>query len=678
MRKNLIYTIRSRFCLRFQKRQFLQAMMFERLNRAEVPLPVGKGARGSIFSSRSGKPARDHHDEVPLPVGGGVRGGVLALTLLFPLCLSAQSLRLTTLPAERPALTEALRDFRFKAVENSADTLIFPLPDTLSYQVVGAALLRHLQSKAYLTASLDSLSTYSKDATAQLYLGPAMRWVQLRTNAAEYDEWLAAAGYRPKNFTDKPLRYDALLALERAVLEQAENRGYPFAQVGLDSIGIAADGSVSAVLQIEPKQFFTFKGIKINGDVQLPAAFLPNYLGLRAGSPYSRTRVLRLREQLRTLVFIESTGNPSVTFAGQEATVNLFLQKKRASRFDFLIGLLPQPNSTSGKLLVTGSLNAAFQNALDLGEHFAVEFERLRPETQKLDVRAGVPYLFGTPFGVEGRLNIFRRDSTWVDAQSELGVQYLFTGSDYIKFFWENKNSTLQKVDTLTVRQTRRLPPNLDLRQNGFGLEAGLNRLDYRFNPRNGWSMTVKTVAGFNTVQRNNQIQALRDPDDPAFRFASLYDSVAGRVARYRLELRGEVFVPVMARSTVRIGLRGGGIFSEKKVFANEQYRLGGTKLLRGFDEESLFATRFAVATAEFRLLIGPNSYLAAFGDYGYLENITNRTKAFLRPLGLGAGLNFETKAGIFGISVAVGRRDVGQGVDLRATKFHLGYVSLF
>ncbi len=598
--------------------------------------------------------------------------------LFLPVFLTAQSLHLAISPADRLAFTAAIHDFRFKTIDNQSDTLVFRWPDTTAYPVVCTALLRHLYAKAYLTASLDSLQASGKDVQARLYLGPAMYWVQLRTQTSDHNDWLESAGFRSKNFSEKPLRYDALLALERGILEQAENHGYPFASVGLDSIVVTDSGQVSAKLQVQPGLLFTFKGIKIVGDVQLPGAFLPNYLGLRPGSVYSRARVLRLRDQLRTLLFVDMTSNPSVTFSGQEATVNLFLQKKRASRFDFLIGLLPQPNSTTGKLLVTGSLSAAFQNALSLGEHFAVEFERLRPETQKLDVQAGIPYLFGTPFGVEGRLNIFRRDSTWVDAQSELGVQYLFTGTDYVKFFWENKASTLQKVDTLTVLQTRRLPPNLDLKQNGFGLETGLNRLDYRFNPRRGWSVLIKTVAGFNNVQRNNQIEGLRDRSDPDFRFSSLYDTVAGRVARFRLESQAEIFLPVMARSTIRLAVRGGGIFSEKKVFANEQYRLGGTRLLRGFDEESLFATRFAVATAEFRLLIGPNSYLAAFGDYGYLENITNRTKAFLRPLGLGVGLNFETKAGIFGISVAVGRRDVGQGVDLRSTKFHLGYVSLF
>jgi len=607
------------------------------------------------------------------------RAGAFVLLAFLPFgSLPAQALRLAVAATDRPAFTEAVKDFPFKAIDNQPDTVSFFWPDTSSYRFVCGALLRHLQARSYLSASLDSLQPVGADVRAQLYLGPAMQWVQLRTSMAGHDDWLLSAGYRAKNFSQKPLHYDALLKLERAVLEQAENNGYPFARVFLDSVELTDSGRVSAVLQVQPGQLITFKGIKIVGDVQLPAAYLPNYLGLRPGSVYSRARVLRLRDQLRTLLFVDMTSNPSVTFAGQEATVNLFLQKKRASRFDFLIGLLPQPDNADGKLLVTGSLSAAFQNALNLGEHFAVEFERLRPETQKLDVQAGVPYLFGTPFGVEGRLNIFKRDSTWVDAQSELGVQYLFTGTDYVKFFWENKGSTLQKVDTLTVLQTRLLPTNLDLKQNGFGLEIGLNRLDYRFNPRRGWDITIKTVAGFNTVQRNSQIESLRDPDDPAFRFSSLYDSVAGRVARYRLELQTAVFLPVMARSTIKLGFRGGGIFSEKPVFANEQYRLGGTKLQRGFDEESLFATRFAVATAEFRLLIGPNSYLAAFSDYGYLENVTNRTRVFLRPLGLGVGLNFETKAGIFGISVAVGRRDVGQGVDLRATKFHLGYVSLF
>jgi hypothetical protein len=68
---------------------------------------------------------------------------------------------------------------------------------------------------------------------------------------------------------------------------------------------------------------------------------------------------------------------------------------------------------------------------------------------------------------------------------------------------------------------------------------------------------------------------------------------------------------------------------------------------------------------------------MGVFTDWGYIENITSRNRIFLRPAGFGAGLNFETPTGIFGINVAAGRPDTGQAFDFRALKFHLGYVSL-
>jgi hypothetical protein len=620
----------------------------------------------------------------------------LSVYALFACALAAQSstVRLVLEASEQADFWKNIQGFKPSPLERQGDTATFQIVPPAHIDTFLLRLLPHFHQGSFLLASIDSVATPDSNARV-LRLGPSMRWVSLRAGAGFGKEnWLDAAGFRVKNFTDKPLRYNSVLKLEQSILEQAENNGYPFAAVWLDSVRVQEDGQVSAVLQMDRNRFFEFRTFRIKGDVKLPGSYLPNYLGIKTGMPYSRARVLRLREQLRSLVFLEPTANPIVTFSGNsklpakasdppgagvgEATIHLFLQKKRASRFDFLIGLLPQPNATDGKLLLTGSLSAAFQNALNLGERFSAELERLRPETQKVDIQAGLPYILGTSFGAEARLGIFRRDSTWTDAQSELGVSYLFTGTNFVRFFWENKSSSLQKVDTLAVLSSRQLPSILDFRQNGFGLETALSRLDYRFNPRKGWLVTLKAVAGFNTVRRNSQIENLRDAADPAYSFASLYDTVSERSARYRTEIRGEIFLPFFLRSTIKIGLRGGGIFSEKPVLANENYRLGGNKLLRGFDEESLFATRFVVGTAEWRLLTGQNSFLLVFADWAYLENLAANTRVFLRPLGLGAGLNFETRAGIFGISAAVGRRDVGQSVNFRATKFHLGYVSLF
>ena len=486
----------------------------------------------------------------------------------------------------------------------------------------------------------------------------------------------------PVSSKKKPLSARALLGLQEELLSSAENSGFPFARVWLDSFLVNASGEASGVLRADLNKLIRFGPIQLIGEVQIPPSYLPAYLGIRPGMPYNASRVQRIRERLRELPFLETSSDPLVRFVGDEARVNLFLKKKKASKLDFILGLLPDPSSTDGRLLITGNLTAAFQNALGQGESFSIILERLMPETQELETAAAIPFLFGLPVGVEGKLNVYRRDSSWVDANSELGVQYLFEGGGFLKLLWENRSSRLQVIDTVRILNTRQLPGNPDLSQNGFGLESAFNRLDYRFNPRSGWSARIKAVAGFNSVRRNSTIESLEDNADPDFNFSSLYDTVQLNNTRWRTEIEAQAFLPVFERSTIRFAVRSAGVFSERPVYNNEQYRLGGApdrmSGLRGFNEESLFATRFAVFIAEYRLLIGPNSHLAAFTDYGYLENITNRTRVFQRPWGFGAGIDFETRSGVFGIKLAVGRNDAGQAVDFRAAKFHLGYVNLF
>ena len=384
--------------------------------------------------------------------------GLLAALLLVGNLFGQPVFELGISTSERQVFWNSIKGIKLNNIENQDSIVKFALPNANKLDTICRELLRHFRKQSFLAVSIDSLK-YAADSSiqGQFRLGPEMRWVSLRVANQESDLWVNAAGYRAKLFENRPLYYEQLLQLEQTILVQAENNGYPFATVWLDSLDVRPDGGISAVLQVDRNRYFSFKGLKINGDLRLPQYFLPNYLGLRPGMPYSRARVLRLREQLQSLLFLESTSNPSVSFVGSEATVNLFLQKKRASRFDFIVGILPQPDNPDGKLLVTGSLSAAFQNALNLGERLSIDLERLRPETQRLEVSAGVPYLFGSPFGVDGRLGIFKRDSTWVDAQSDVGVQYLFTGGDYLRALWENKSASLQKIDTTQVLASHRL-----------------------------------------------------------------------------------------------------------------------------------------------------------------------------------------------------------------------------
>jgi outer membrane translocation and assembly module TamA len=98
---------------------------------------------------------------------------------------------------------------------------------------------------------------------------------------------------------------------------------------------------------------------------------------------------------------------------------------------------------------------------------------------------------------------------------------------------------------------------------------------------------------------------------------------------------------------------------------------------LRGFDEESIFATYYAVSTLEYRFLIGLNSYLFGFTDFGYAGNNSFTEKTDHSYLGLGLGIAFETKAGIFNLTYAAGKRN-DLALNLRQSKIHFGFVSLF
>ena len=124
-------------------------------------------------------------------------------------------------------------------------------------------------------------------------------------------------------------------------------------------------------------------------------------------------------------------------------------------------------------------------------------------------------------------------------------------------------------------------------------------------------------------------------------------------------------------------GTQFGGIFGKEPVYQNEQFRIGGNRVMRGYDEESIFATKFIVFTLEYRFLIGQNSYLYTFGDYGYIENITPEIMRYEHLLGFGAGITFETKVGIFGFSLALGRLS-DNTFDLRNVKSHFGYINVF
>jgi hypothetical protein len=555
----------------------------------------------------------------------------------------------------------------------------FGSPDAARREL--AKLLHHLHENAYLAATVDRLEVGPDTLRAYLSVGGRFRWAELSTGNVPR-ELLEQAGWDPRRFRGTLFSWKALARLETRLQRNERENGYPFAVSYLDSLVFSAGDTLAARLVLDRGSAAVFAPLVLgetDKKIRLSKRFLQRYLGLRPGRPYDESRVAVLSDRLRELPYLEEAKPAALRFVEGRAVPYLWLRPRKASRFDFVLGIQPAPDPRTGRtnLNLTGNALIDLHNALGGGEHLHFEWQQLRPGSQRLDVSAVWPYVLGLPLGFDGRFHLFRRDTQWLDLAYDAGAQYLFTGADHLRFFFRNTSTVLLSVDKAQLLQTRRLPEALDLSANSFGLEATRQRFDFRFNPTRGHALLGRATAGFRSTRPNNLITSLEDPADSTFRFASLYDSLPGSSAQFRLEGRAEGFFPLFRGSTLRTVLTGGAILSPDPLFRNELYRIGGNKLLRGFDEESLFASAYAVGTLEYRLLTGGRSYFFVFGDFAFLQTAVEGQRTTDFPIGFGAGLALETKAGIFGLTWALGARK-DSPVQFGQSKIHFGYVNVF
>ncbi|MFM1795000.1 MAG: hypothetical protein RL642_1385, partial [Bacteroidota bacterium] len=154
------------------------------------------------------------------------------------------------------------------------------------------------------------------------------------------------------------------------------------------------------------------------------------------------------------------------------------------------------------------------------------------------------------------------------------------------------------------------------------------------------------------------------------------YDTIQLNTSQFRLTARLNQYLKVGAQSTFKTGLQAGWI-SGKQLLLNELFQIGGIKTLRGFDEESLFSSGFAIATLEYRYLLSRASYLFGFVDGAYVERRQSRQENGKIYGGAGLGISLETKTGLFSLAYAAGKRP-DAALNLREAKIHFGFITLF
>lgn len=517
-----------------------------------------------------------------------------------------------------------------------------------------------LQNKGYLLACVDSTISDSNMVTAYISENKPYKLAYLKLGNLN-PNLASKLGISEKIFFNKPFKYKEVNKTFEKIISYYENNGYPFVSVKMDSI-TTEDEQLKAVLNVTKNKLFKIDSVTIIGTAKVNKSFLNRYLSVKESMPYNEELLKGISQKIKQLPFVFEKQTQIVRLTDKTNKLILFLDKKNASQFDGIIGLLP--DATTKKTVITGDVklkvvNGVFRN----GETFDLEWRRLQSQTQDFKGHIIYPYLFGTPVGTDYSLKIYRRDTSFIDINNNIGVQYYFKGLNNFKIFYKQRNTNL--ISTSGLKFISTLPDYADITTQSYGTGLNFEKLDYRFNPHKGFAINLTGQTGNRTIKKNAKVNEL------------VYDNLLLRSTQYQFDGDVNLFIQLHRNNVLKLGVQGATIFGNSTIFKNELFRIGGLRTLRGFDEESIFASTYVIPTIEYRFLFSQNSNLLLFAEGAWYENNSNATYINDMPMSVGAGINFETKAGILTLNYALGNQ-FNNGFDLRNGKIHFGLTALF
>lgn len=504
--------------------------------------------------------------------------------------------------------------------------------------------------KGYLLASYDRIQMIDANHyTVQFVLGEKFQKAILTVDPEEIYFLRKNSNISEKVLAKIALTPSELSRTMSTMRNSYLNEGFPFANVQLEEITF--DGTqLQASVIINRGDFYQWSEIHVRGDSSVSVKYISNLIGIKKGDAFNEKTLQSISKRIKQVNFIKEIKSSEVLFTQEGAELFVYVQSVPNSSVNGIIGLQPDPNSD--RLSVTGEINLKLVNALKRGESLVIDWRAIQPQTQSLNAQLNIPFLFNTPFGIDGKFNLFKKDSTFLELKSTAGVHYFLKKGSYIKAFYQNNSSNL-----LSASQTTSANENFaSVNSNNYGLAFYRKQLDYLPNPSRGLVFNIEGSAGVRKAQVADT-------------------SIIERSTIYRTSLDIEWYIPLTRRHVLKLK-NGTNLYSAPVIYANELTRFGGFTTQRGFNEQELLANAQSTFTVEYRFLVDKNSHAFAFFDQTWYENNANKYVNDT-PYGFGLGFSFGTNLGIFSISYALGKQ-FDNPILFRNGKIHFGYVAYF
>ena len=207
------------------------------------------------------------------------------------------------------------------------------------------------------------------------------------------------------------------------VLNDHLDHGFPFCRVYLKHIETRTH-VIDAGLVVERGPYYTWTEIHLKNDLPVSTNTLQSIIGIRLNDEYNEALLNGIEQRVLQTGIFALKKKCEVLFTSNGAELFVYLERVKASSAQGIIGF--QPNPLTNALTFTGDMQLKLINSVKHNESFQFAWKSIQPRTQALQSSLIVPYLFKSPFGVIGDFQLYKRDSSFLDVKSSLGVQFQF------------------------------------------------------------------------------------------------------------------------------------------------------------------------------------------------------------------------------------------------------------
>lgn len=465
-----------------------------------------------------------------------------------------------------------------------------------------------LKKDGFYTVTTDSITIQEQAYKIYVNLGTKTSNARIRITNNSDLEFLNSQYTIHENYIE--IKTEEIPNLLQTLSDRMSNEGKSFSKTKLQHINIK-NNTLYADLFIEQSKKRRIDSVIIKGYENFPKSYLKHFYKLHKNTIFNQKKLSEISKQTALLKFASELKPSEVLFSKDSTLLYIYLNKTKNNSFDGLVNFSSKENKKG--ISFSGYLDLSLNNMFNYGEEVAIHWKNTGEEKQFFKINIKAPYVLNTKVSTEASFSMYRHDSTFLSTTS--AIRFLLP-----------LNNTLTLGLSYDSEKSENLLEQLNNSIENFSNNFIGAQLKYQSLYKNLFNIEVNTSFGKRTALAENN-------------------------AQYKLDLTSSILLQLNHRLFLFLK-NNTGYLNSKNYLQNELYRIGGTRSIRGFDEQSIFTSAYSFINSELRFTTQEKSHLYTIFDFGSFKNQRKRDNIF----SIGLGYVFKAKRNLFDINYVIGK----------------------